>query len=119
MFWNIAEFFIKNSKISTVIVIVILFLWIWSYLIIPKQYNPSIIVPAFNINIPANWLSSKEVSKYVISPLENKIMELKWIDTVYWTAWDNYWNIMLKFKVWEDIEKAKIKLNQKVNENMW
>lgn len=119
MFWNIAEFFIKNSKISLVIVIITIFLWIWSYLIIPKQYNPSIIVPAFNIMIPANWLSAKEVSKYVISPLENKIMELKWIDEVYWTAWDNYWNLMLKFKVWEDLDKAKIKLIQKVNENIW
>jgi len=118
MFANIAEFFIKNSKISLVLVIVTMLLWIWSYFIIPKQYNPSIVVPAFNIMIPANWLSADDVSKYIVSPLENKIMELKGVDKVYWTASENYWNIMLKFKVWEDLEKAKIKLRQKVSENM-
>ncbi len=119
MFAKIAEFFIKNSKITLVLIIITLFSWIWSYLVIPKQYNPTIIVPAFNVVVPANWLNSEEVSKYIISPLENKIMEIEWIDEVYWVAWDSYGSVMLKFKVWEDAQKAKISLRQKLSENMW
>ena len=118
MFANIAKFFIENSKLTLVLVMITLISWVWSYFILAKQYNPTIIVPAFSIVIPANWLSAWEVSKYIVSPLENKIMELEWIDEVYWTAWDNYWAAMVKFKVWEDSEKAKIRLVQKMNENM-
>ena len=119
MFAKIAKFFIQNGKLTLVLVIITLLSWIWSYFLIPKQYNPTIVVPAFSIVIPANWLSSDEVSKYIVSPLENKIMELEWIDEVYWTAWDNYAAAMVKFKVWEDAEKAKIRLQQKLQENMW
>ena len=118
MFAKIAEFFIKNSKLTLVLVIITLLSGIWSYLIIPKQYNPTIIVPAFNVMVPANWLTNEEVSKYIVSPLENKLMELEWIDEVYWIAGDNYASVMMKFKVWEDSEKAKISLQQKLKENM-
>ena len=119
MFANIAKFFIQNSKLTIVLILVTLLSWIWSYFLIPKQYNPTIVVPAFNVFVPANWLTSKEVSRYIVSTLENKIMELEWIDEVYWTAWDNYWAVMIKFKVWQDAEKAKIRLLQKLQENMW
>jgi len=118
MFSNIAKFFIQNSKLTVVLIIVILISGIWSYIILPKQYNPTIIVPAFNIFVPANGLSNDEISKYIVAPFENKLMEIEWIDEVYSIAWDNYAWLMAKFKVWEDSEKAKIRLNQKINDNL-
>ncbi len=118
MFAKIAEFFIKNSKITIVLLIVSLVVWLWSYIILPKQYNPTIIVPAFQISVPAPWLDTKEISKIVVSPLENKIMELEWIDDVYGYATDNYGWVMVKFHVWVDKAKAKIRLIQKIRENM-
>lgn len=119
MFAKIAKFFIENWKLTFVLIIITVLSWVWSYLVIPKQYNPTIIVPAFSVMVPASWLSSQEVSDYIISPLENKIMELEWIDEVYGTAWENFWAVMVKFTVWEDSEDAKIKLQQKLSENMW
>ena len=118
MFWKIAEFFIKNWKLTVVLVLVTLITGLWSYLILPKQYNPTIVVPAFQIMIPSMWLEADEISKIVVSPLENKIMELEWIDKVYWIAWDNYGWVMAKFHVGIDKEKAKIRLIQKIRENM-
>lgn len=118
MFSSIAKFFIQNSKLTVVLIIVILISWVWSYFILPKQYNPTIVVPAFNVFVNSSWLSSTDISKYIISPLENKIMEIEWIDEVYWIAWDNYAWVMVKFKVWENSEDAKIRLNQKINENL-
>ncbi len=118
MFQKIAKFFIENSKLTFVLVSSTFIVWIFSYMIIPKQYNPEIIVPAFNITIQANSLTSTEVHKYITSPLENKIMELEWIDEVYGISWENYGWVMAKFHVWIDKEKAKIRLIQKLNENM-
>jgi len=118
MFSIIAKFFIQNSKLTFVLIIVILISGIGSYLVLPKQYNPTIVVPAFNIFIESNWLTSDEINKYIVSPFENKLMEIEWIDEIYWVSWDNYAWLMAKFKVWEDSEKAKIRINQKINDNL-
>ncbi len=119
MFAKIAKFFIENSKLTFVLVLITIIAWTWSYLILPKQYNPTIIVPAFQIIVEAPWLDVNETSSLIVTPLENKIMELEGIDEVYWMAWDNYGWAMVKFKVWVDKEKAKIRLNQKLNENLY
>jgi len=118
MYWKIAKFFIENSKLTFVLVLISIIAGIWSYISISKQYNPSIIVAAFEVSVIAPWLNNEEISQLIVSPLENKIMELEWIDKVYWFAWENYWWVMLKFKVGIDKEKAKIRLNQKLNENL-
>ncbi len=118
MFTKIAKFFIENSKLTLVLVVATFIVWVASYTIIPKQYNPEIIVPAFNITVKAPSLNSEEVKKYITSPLENKIMELEWIDEVYGISWENYAWVMAKFEVWVDKEEAKIRLTQKLNENM-
>jgi len=117
MFAKIAEFFIKNWKLTVVLVLVTLITGLWSYIILPKQYNPTIVVPAFEIVVPSMWLEAEEISKIVVSPLENKIMELEWIDKVYGIAGDNYGWVMAKFHVGIDKEKAKIRLIQKIREN--
>ncbi len=117
MFAKIAKFFIQNWKLTIVIALVTLISGLWSYLILAKQYNPTIVVPAFQIFIPSTWLNAEEISKIVISPLENIIMELEWIDTVYGIAGDNFWSVMAKFHVGIDKEKAKIRLIQKIREN--
>jgi hypothetical protein len=44
---------------------------------LPKQYNPKIILPAFEISVKAPNLSNSEVSRFVVTPMENKIMELE------------------------------------------
>jgi len=60
-----------------VLVLVTLITGLGSYMIIPKQYNPSIVVPAFQVMVPSLGLDANEISKIVVSPLENKIMELE------------------------------------------
>ncbi len=118
MFSKIAEFFIKNSKLTFVLVLITLISWVGSYIIIPKQYNPTIVVPAFQIVVEAPNLNSKDTKKLLLDPLEDKIMELEWIDEVFWTAWDNFVAVMAKFEVGVEKEKAKIRLLQKINENL-
>ncbi len=118
MFSKIANFFIQNTKLTFVLILVVLLTWIWSYTIIPKQYNPTIVVPAFLVTVEAPSLSSNDVKTLVTNELENKIMELEWIDEIFSTSKENWVWVMVKFKVWEDSEKAKIRLLQKLNQNL-
>ncbi len=118
MFKKFAKFFIQNPKLTIVIIIVTLLSWIGSYIIIPKQYNPTIVVPAFQVLVEAKWLNSDESKRFITDELENKIMELEEVDEVYWNSQENYSSVMVKFQVGTDKEKAKIRLLQKLSENL-
>nr|MDD3720575.1 efflux RND transporter permease subunit [Candidatus Gracilibacteria bacterium] len=118
MFSKIAEFFIKNTKLTFVLILVILLTGIGSYTIIPKQYNPTIIVPAFLVSVEAPSLSSNDVKTLITNELENKIMELEGIDEIFSTSMENGSFVMVKFKVGVDKEKAKIRLLQKLSQNL-
>ncbi len=45
-------------------------------------------------------------------------MELEQVDEVYGTAGDNFGAVMVKFQVGTEKEKAKIRLTQKLSENL-
>ncbi|MFK7780229.1 MAG: efflux RND transporter permease subunit [Candidatus Gracilibacteria bacterium] len=117
MFQNLAKFFIENGKLTLVLVIATFITGISSYFSLPKQYNPTIIVPAFQIQVNAPGLTPTEVNTYITSEVENKIMELEGIDEVYGISGEGFSGIMAKFHVGVDQEKAKIRLIQKINEN--
>jgi multidrug efflux pump subunit AcrB len=44
---------------------------------LPKQYNPSIVAPAFMIEIPASGYDASDANQYIAKSLENKIKELQ------------------------------------------
>lgn len=39
--------------------------------------------------------------------MENSIMEIPWIDEIMWISWDNYAQLMVKFKEFEKIAKKQ------------
>lgn len=84
---------------------------------IPKQYNPTIIVPAFFVQVPSPGLSSEENKNLILNDLEDKVTEIEGIDKTYGVAMDNAVGLMVQFKVGIDKEKAKIRLLQKISEN--
>ena len=118
MIKKFAKFWIDNPKVTIVLMLVTVLGWILSYILIPKQYNPDIPVPAFSIMVPAPWYSAKEVEHLVVEPLEDKIAEIKDVDHIYWMAMKDYWLVMVSFKVWTDKEKATTRLYNKIFENL-
>jgi len=54
----------------------------------------------------------------VLNELENKIMELEGVDDLYGLSSDHMVSVTVKFRVGEDAEKAKIRLLQKLSQNM-
>jgi multidrug efflux pump subunit AcrB len=77
MLEKFARFFLENEKITIVLISIIVFFGIGAYIMLPKQYNPSIVAPAFTIQIPVNGYSSTDASQFVARSLENKIKELE------------------------------------------
>jgi len=118
MIKKFAQFWIDNPKVTIVLMLVTVLWWILSYIIIPKQYNPDIPVPAFSIIVPAPGYSAKQVEHLVVEPLEDKIAEIKDVDHIYWMAMKDYGMVMVSFEVWTDKEKATTRLYNKIFENL-
>ena len=116
MFSKLAAFFIHNTKLTFILVIVTLLAGTASYILIPKQYNPTIVVPAFYIEVPSFGLSAGENKNLILEGLEDRVMEIEGIDKIYGVAGDHFTGLMVQFEVGIEKEAAKIRLLQKVSE---
>jgi len=99
MFSKFALFWIENKKLSFIVIILMLLAGIFSRIMLPKQYNPDIVVPAYQIDIIAPGYSAQETKHLIVSPLENKLFEIEGIEHVYGYATKDYASIMVSFLV--------------------
>lgn len=77
MIGKFAEFFLSNRRITVTLIVIIAIFGSIAYALLPKQYNPSIVAPAFSITIPSASYSSTEASQFVAKTLENTVRELQ------------------------------------------
>lgn len=118
MIASFASFFLQNRKITLVIITIIAFFGTLAYVLLPKQYNPSIVAPAFSIDVPARGYSSVDSSQFIVRELENAIKEIKGVDKIYGFAGENYGSVLVNFRVGEKEEVAKSALYDKLSSRM-
>ncbi len=118
MISKFAKFWIENTKITIVFMILAIIVGVFSWIVIPKQYNPDIVVPAYNIIVPAPWFSAQEVRNLIVKPLEDKMWEVQDVEHVYWVSAKDYGAVMVSFYVWTDKEKATTRLYNKIFSNI-
>ena len=117
MLAKFTEFFLENRKITIALIVIITLFGGLSYVLLPKQYNPSIVAPAFNIEVPTPGYTSAEASQFVAKSIENKIRELQGVDKIYSYSQDGFASVMVAFKVGVDQEIAKTRLYDKMYSN--
>ncbi|OIO76412.1 hypothetical protein AUJ87_03050 [Candidatus Gracilibacteria bacterium CG1_02_38_174] len=117
MLAKFTEFFLENRKITIALIVIIALFGALSYVLLPKQYNPSIVAPAFNVEVPTPGYTSSEASQFVAKTVENKIKELQGVDKIYSYSMDGFTSVMVAFKVGVDQEVAKTRLYDKMYSN--
>ncbi len=116
---KLAKFFIENGKL-TFLILVSFFLWgAISFLNITKKYNPTIVAPAFQVRVDAPGASREEMLVQVTKPLENVITDIAGVEDVYSvTARGGVSIVNVNFYVGEDLNAAKISLNDRLQSDM-
>ncbi len=116
---KVAEFFVKNGKL-TFLILVSFFLWgAISFMSITKKYNPTIVAPAFQVRVDAPGASREEVLEQVTKPLENVITDIPGVEDVYSVTVRGGASILnVNFYVGEDLNAAKISLNDRLQSDM-
>ena len=119
IFGKVAYFFVTNSKLSVLLLVTILLWGSLSYWFTPKQYNPDIVAPAFQITVQYQGASLAEVHEHVTKPLENIMSDISGVDEVLSQSYNGGTSVVVvKFFIGQPLEESKIKLSQKIRDNM-
>ncbi len=116
---KLTYFFLHNTVFSVLLIIIIVVWGVISFVVMPKQYNPEIVAPAFVITTDYPYATSREIYEQITRPMEDKISELQNIDGIMSQSIPGGRSIVtVKFEIGSDQEDAKVLLNQKMQDNM-
>lgn len=112
---KIAQFFVTNKPLTTLILIGTILAGFLAYQITPKQYNPEVIMPAFEIRVPYPGATAEEVETFITLELEEKIADIHGVDRIRSRSIDGGMAIVnVEFEIGEDLEEAKTKVQSKI-----
>ncbi|MBU0660664.1 efflux RND transporter permease subunit [Patescibacteria group bacterium] len=115
---KIAKAVVYNRPLAILIFLASFALGLFGFLFTPKQYNPEITLPAFQVVVEYPGASVDEVEQFVTKELEEKIRDIVGVDEVYTYSMHGGAAIaQVIFKVGEDVEISKVKLQSKLSEN--
>lgn len=119
IFGKACSYFVINKKLSLLLFIGIIFWGSLSFVFTPKQYNPEITAPAFNVIVDFPGATNHEVNELVTKPLEDVIHEIPGVDEIFSQSHHGGRAIVtVQFDVGEDFDTAKIRLRQRISTNM-
>ena len=119
LYGKITEYFIRNKKLSLLILLGIILWGGISFFVMPKQYNPDIVAPAFAINVDFPGATVDEVYHLVTNPMEDAFNEIPEIENIYSkTIHGGKSSVIVEFFVGEDLQMSMITLRQKISSRL-
>lgn len=117
-FKKIANVFIVNRELGFLSILLVVFFGAVGFLLMPKQYNPEIVAPAFRITTVFPHATAEEVYELVTRPMENKVREISLVDDIYSQTSAGLSVVTVTFDIGSDKHGAKIDLVQRLRSNM-
>jgi multidrug efflux pump subunit AcrB len=113
---RVAQAFI-DSKLTPLIVIAALLLGVLAVLMLPREEEPQIKVPMIDVMVSMPGADSREIEQRVTVPMEKLLWEIPGVEYLYSTSKPGQSLVIVRFKVGEDVEKALVRLTQKLRSN--
>ncbi len=113
---KIARAFIL-SKLTPLLVIAAVLLGLFGVLVTPREEEPQILVPMFDVFVNYPGASPKEVEERVTRPMEKLLLEIKGVEYVYSIARPGSNLTIVRFYVGQNIEESLVKVYNKLMSN--
>ena len=110
--------FFSASKITPLLVVTALLLGTVSLIQLPREEEPQIIVPIFDVFVSYPGGTPDEASKRIVEIGERKFWEIPGVEYVYSTSAPGGAMFIIRFRVGESMEKSLINLYTKVYSNL-
>lgn len=106
-----------DSKLTPLIIAASILLGLFSVFATPREEEPQIKVPMYDIMVAMPGASAKEVEERITIPMEKKLWEIPGVEYIYSTAQEGMNLTVVRFYVGEDEEKSLTKLYNKLFSN--
>ncbi|MCC7518835.1 MAG: efflux RND transporter permease subunit [Verrucomicrobiae bacterium] len=109
--------FFSDSKITPLLILASVLLGVFSLLQLPREEEPQIVVPIYDVMVAWPGASAPELEKRIVELGERKFWEIPGVEYVYSTARPNGAMFIVRFKVGQDLERSTINLYNKIQSN--
>jgi len=110
--------YFANSKLTPLIIGMSILLGAFAVWNLPREEEPQISVPIFDVFVPFPGASAEEVERRIVNLGERKFWEIPGVEYVYSTAEPEGAFFIVRFRVGESMEESLIKLYTKVYSNL-
>lgn len=113
--WWFFWFWVKNYKMSFLVLFAILIYWSYSLYVIPKESSPEIEFWIVQISTIYQWANPVDVDELITSEIEDEIEDLEWIKKI--TSVSRLWlsNITIEYENWVDMSDAIVDIKDKLD----
>ncbi|HET9034584.1 MAG TPA: efflux RND transporter permease subunit [Myxococcaceae bacterium] len=110
---TLAQAFI-GSRLTPLLVVGSVLVGLLAIMVLPREEEPQIKVPVFDIFVAMPGTSAAEVESRVSSPLERLTWEIPGVEYVYSTSQPGRSLVVVRYRVGEDPERSLVKLQRKL-----
>ncbi|HEY1908825.1 MAG TPA: efflux RND transporter permease subunit, partial [Myxococcaceae bacterium] len=110
---TLARVFI-GSRLTPLLVVGSVLVGLLAIVILPREEEPQIKVPVFDIFVAMPGASAPEVESRVSAPLERLTWEIPGVEYVYSTSQPGRSLVVVRYRVGEDPERSLVKLQRKL-----
>ncbi|HET6984757.1 MAG TPA: efflux RND transporter permease subunit, partial [Myxococcaceae bacterium] len=103
-----------GSRLTPLLVIGSVLVGILAIVVLPREEEPQIKVPVFDIFVAMPGASAAEVESRISAPLERLTWEIPGVEYVYSTSQSGRSLVVVRYRVGEDPERSLVKLQRKL-----
>ncbi len=88
-----------GSRLTPILIITFILLGVFSTFKLPREEEPQINVPMFDIMVPFYGAAPQEIEKHLVEVGERKLWEIPGVEYIYSTSFPNFAMFTVRFKV--------------------
>ncbi len=107
-----------NSKLTPLLIIAIMLLGLFALSLTPREEEPQIVVPMIDVMVQHPGSTPEEVETLITRPLEQILWEIPGVEYIYSSSFHSFSLVTVRYYVGTDMERATVRLNNKIHDNM-
>ena len=108
------SFFIRNFRVTVLIVIGILAWGITSFTLLPLESQPEVTIPFGVVSVALPGASPEDVEELVVEKIESRVVNLSGVKQVQSSALNSFASVSVEFRAEEDLKDAIRRLRDAV-----
>lgn len=110
-FW----FWVKNLRISFLLLFLLIFAWAFSLYSIPKESSPDIKFWLINVAVTYPWVTPELMDSLITEKIENELEDIDWVKKITSTSWVWTSLVVVELETWVDTRNSLTDIKDSVD----